>query len=294
MPLFPLSFLWEQPYQWSGGPDLKYLDVRGLVVAHGQVGPGTHILGIRAPEIRKGAKPGQFCMIDLKPPGAIDPLLRRPLSIHRVGPKGLLIFMYKVVGRGTALLSQLSPGGSLRILGPLGNGFRIDQSRPGLLIGGGIGTAPLVFLSEAWPKDVEQVAIIGGRTRADIEYAARCLEDTPSRVHLATDDGSLGHKGPVTDLMSRAMEMFEGRSPVVYSCGPGPMLKAVARMAADFNLECQVSLEARMACGMGLCLGCAVPGSMGDDSADSGYLHVCREGPVFRADQVSWEDYPCP
>ena len=157
-----------------------------------------------------------------------------------------------------------------------------------------MGTAPLVFLSEIWPKGVEQVVIVGGRTKADIEYAARCLEETPSRVLLVTEDGSLGHKGFVTDFVSRAMEMFDGRSPVVYACGPVPMLKAVARMAADFHLDCQVSLEARMACGIGLCLGCAVPGSRGNGSAASGYLHVCREGPVFRADQVNWEEYPCP
>ncbi len=265
------------------------MDVKAWVVAHGQVGPGIHILGVKAPEIRNLAKPGQFCMIDPRPLGASDPLLRRPLSIHRVGPKGLLIFMYKVVGRGTALLAQLSPGDSLRVLGPLGNGFQIDRSRPGLLVGGGMGVAPLIFLSEAWPAHLKHSVILGGRTSTDIEYAARCLEENPSRPLLATEDGSIGHKGFVTDLLPQAMEML-GEAPVIYACGPRPMLKALSRMADELHLTCQVSLEARMACGVGLCLGCAVPRS---GKGDSGYLHVCKEGPVFMAEQVRWEDDPC-
>ncbi len=260
------------------------LDKRAQVVAHGQVGPGIYLLGLLAPEIRNSARPGQFCMIDPKAPGASDPLLRRPLSIHRVGPKGLLIFLYKVVGKGTALLAQLRPGEEVKVLGPIGNGFNVDETRPGLLVGGGMGVAPLVCLAESWRGNHPQVVIFGGRTKGDLEYAFRCLDDVKARVLLITEDGTMGEKGLVTDLIPKALEILEGE-PVIYSCGPWPMMKAVYKIARKHQLACQVSLEAHMACGIGLCLGCAVKRAGG---ADSGYLHVCKEGPVFRAEEVEW------
>jgi len=261
---------------------LSRFDLKARVVAHGQVGPQIYILGLRAPEITRAVRPGQFCMLDPKPPGAHDPLLRRPFSVHRVGPKGLLVFMYKIVGRGTAIMSRLVPGDILKVLGPLGNGFSIDRDRPGLLVAGGIGIAPMVYLAESWPQGLSQAVVLGGRTDKELRYGIRCLEDTSAKVFVATEDGSLGERGLVTGLLPEALSFLK-KDPVIYACGPWPMLRAVAVFAEEKGLLCQVSLEAHMACGLGLCLGCTIKSNSGK------YLHVCMDGPVFSKDQIDWD-----
>ena len=263
------------------------VNIQAEVLAHGQVGPDMFLLGIRAPEIRNTARPGQFCMIDTGPPGPADPLLRRPLSIHRVGPKGLLIFLYRVVGKGTSMLSRLRPGDPVGVLGPLGRGFRVAGGVPGLIVGGGMGVAPLVFLAESWAGDRRPVVLFGGRTREELAYAARCIEDVDARPLLVTEDGSMGERGLVTDLVPGVLEGMDG-PPVIYACGPWPMMKAVWGLASGLGIPCQVSLEARMACGIGICLGCAVKARSGEGDA-ARYIHVCKDGPVVDAVEVDWD-----
>lgn len=247
-----------------------------------RVAPSYYRMGL---DIGKGyidAVPGQF--VTLKAGDSYEPLLRRPFSIHRLimangdNVRGLEL-LYKVVGKSTRQLSQLRENHSLNMLGPLGNGFSLPEPcREILMIAGGIGVAPLLFLAESMTrheKKAERTRIlIGGRTEHDL----LCVDDFHAlnmETRLATDDGSCGHKGLITDLLEAALE--ETKPDMIFACGPHAMLNAVAERANSLDIRCQVSLETIMVCGMGACLGCAVP-----VSNDSGrYGHVCADGPVF-------------
>lgn len=227
------------------------------------------------------AEPGQFVMV--KASDGIDPLLRRPFSIHRLlgGPSGEFEVLFRAVGAGTRLLARAHVGDRLDVLAPLGRGFRLDARRP-LLVGGGIGVAPLLFLAEAFlGQGTRPHLLLGGRRDRDI----LCHDDFGCLAvpcQTATEDGSLGEPGLVTKLLER--EIGAGTEGLgVYACGPMPMLAAVARTCAAAGVPCQVSLEAHMACGVGACLGCVVPG------VREPYLRVCKEGPVFDAAEVGWE-----
>jgi len=238
-------------------------------------------LTLQAPAIAGAALPGQFVMARVA--DGFDPLLRRPFSIHQVTPDGALRILFKVVGRGTARLSQLTAGLHLDLIGPLGRGFAIEPGRPACLVGGGIGAAPLLFLAEKLltrcrPAEIQ--ILLGARTRAEAEALLREFELLDLKVRVATDDGSLGYHGLVPELLAR---QASPAAEAVYSCGPFLMMKEVARLCKAAGRPCQVSLETMMACGVSACLGCAIPAKTG------GYLHVCKEGPVFRAEEVVWE-----
>lgn len=232
--------------------------------------------------------PGRFFMIGVG--AGTDPLLRRPLShlstvINEEGIH-LMEFLYEVRGRGTELLSLMQPPRILNYIGPLGNGWRLDRL-PGKVImaGGGAGAVPLYAAVKALilvkPKP-EVLFIYGART-------GRCLALAPDLGALAedtmlcTDDGCRGEKGLVTDLLKRALTKADPHDTLVLACGPRPMLVEVARLTAERKIPCQVSLEARMACGMGACLSCSIK------AADGANLRVCKEGPVFDATEVDWE-----
>jgi dihydroorotate dehydrogenase electron transfer subunit len=230
------------------------------------------------------AQPGQFAMI--KVTDGIDPLLRRPFSIHRTMGKesGEFEILFKVVGSGTRILSQAHVGDRLDVLAPLGRGFRLRGTRP-LIVGGGIGVAPLLFLAEEFlGQGARPKLLLGGRKDRDIlcHNDFQCLA-VPFAV--ATEDGSLGEPGLVTRLLERELE---GGTPgaTVYACGPPPMLAAVSHLCRQRQVPCQVSLEAHMACGVGACLGCVAPG------VRAPYLRVCKEGPVFDAEEIRWTDGP--
>ncbi|HID31003.1 MAG TPA: dihydroorotate dehydrogenase electron transfer subunit [Desulfobacterales bacterium] len=221
-------------------------------------------------------------MLEVKYNHSRDPLLRRPLSIYRTRANGQISFLYKEVGKGTRLLSKRRPGEIIRVLGPLGKGFRLIHDRQCILVGGGLGIASLLLLAERLKQSCKLIILLGAGNASGIPT----IEDfsrLTRNFHVSTEDGSLGQKGMVTDLLSQTLLEIKGMAQI-YTCGPWPMMKAVYHMARERNIPCQVSLEATMACGLGLCLGCAVPRS---DS--QGFLHVCKEGPVFNADQVNWE-----
>lgn len=252
-------------------------DIAASVVSNEALRGGFFLLGLHAPEISRAALPGQFCMVRTTQEGGTDPLLRRPFSIHDVTGDTIL-FLYRVVGRGTRILSAFRPGDLIKILGPLGPGFFEDL--PGtspVLVGGGLGIAPLLFFARTLASRAR--VILGARTSGELGRAGAFAAFSHD-IQVATEDGSLGEKGLVTNLLVGCLDAVS--TPVVHACGPWPMLSAVARIARDRNVPCRVSLEARMACGTGLCLGCAVPSSAG------GYLHVCKEGPVFDAELVDW------
>ncbi len=270
------------------------VDIKAQVLAQASPARDIFLLSVAAPGIAQSARPGQFCMLDAVEHNHLhDPLLRRPLSIHNVTANGTVEFLYRKTGRGTALLSQLKPGRKLKILGPLGNGFRWDSNKSYILVGGGMGIAPLLFLAgELHKTGNPPVIILGAATESDLVridlFQARTMEQG---FFTATEDGSLGHHGLVTEVLVSLLDQQAHQTggadsrgaTVVLTCGPFPMMRAVAAICRERGIPCQVSLEAHMACGSGLCLGCAV-----ESEHDAGYIHVCREGPVVDAEKVQW------
>ena len=213
--------------------------------------------------------PGQF--VEVRVDGEPGVMLRRPISVHDVDPDaGTLSLLVQVVGKGTRRLSQLTEGDRVNIVYPLGHGFSVDlpASSRALLVGGGAGIAPLFYLSKVLKaKGVDCTILLGGRTAELIPVRD---EFRPyGTVCLSTDDGSLGHKGLVIENPAFA-EQYD----IIYTCGPTPMMKAVARSAAERGIRCEVSLENMMACGVGACLCCVT-------DTDQGHRCVCKDGPVF-------------
>ncbi len=233
-------------------------------------------LTVHAPEIAAAALPGQFVMV--RAADSLDPLLRRPFSIHSRGADGSLSLLFKVVGKGTALLAKTKPGDALDLLGPLGKGFALPAAeKPVCLIGGGMGIAPLYFLAQELrgPK----YALLGARNRDELAPLAKLFAEIGCAVQLATDDGSLGHHGFIPDLLDAVLpDVCQ-----VCTCGPKAMMRGVAGKCRAAGVPCQVSLETHMACGMGACLGCVLPG------ADGRQAHVCTDGPVFNAEELAWQ-----
>jgi len=248
------------------------------------------LLVARAPDIAATAQPGQF--VSLRVTEGMQPLLRRPFSLHSVDRSdGNILILYWVVGTGTELLSHARPGQPLDVMGPLGNGFRAASGDPVssggrcILVGGGSGLAPLLFLAETLTKEERPpMVVLGGRSARHL-VRIRAFERCSSRLMLATEDGTAGTKGFVTAPL-RGVQPDAERSTVVYACGPVPMLRAVGELADARNWDCFVSLEAMMACGLGACLGCAVKVRRPEGVA---FLRACADGPVFPAREVVWE-----
>ena len=236
---------------------------------------------ISAPEIAKAAKPGQF--LEIRVVDNIEPLLRRPISIYNADEnKGEVEFIFQIKGNGTELLSRRNEGELLDIMGPLGYGtFKFEDYKNIAIIGGGIGIFPLHELSKrAKDAGVNSKIYIGFRNKdlvlLEDEFGKVCDE-----LILATDDGSYAKNGFAINFLKE--DVKQNKPDCIYACGPLPMLKAVQAFAKEENIPCQISLEERMACGIGVCLGCAVK-YVGSD--DVNYKHVCKNGPVFNATDV--------
>lgn len=242
--------------------------------------------------IAQNACPGQF--VNIKLTDNCQPLLRRPFSIHRVEGRNIEI-LYEVVGRGTEILAKKKAGEYLDIIGPLGNGF--DCRRPTLLgrqagtnnqrqilVAGGMGVAPLLFLAEYLAKRrlhsarCTPLVLIGARTKGGL-LCENDFKKLDCSVKISTDDGSTGLKGRVTDLLKTLLSSNDQRPTIIYACGPKPMLKEVCRLSVRYKIPSQVSLEEHLACGIGACLGCVV-------NTTGGYQRVCKEGPVFEAETI--------
>ncbi|HOU36703.1 MAG TPA: dihydroorotate dehydrogenase electron transfer subunit [Candidatus Omnitrophota bacterium] len=261
---------------------MSALQTDATIKANGRVAHRFSRIVLEAPELSRTARPGNFVMV--KVPDAAGALLRRPLSIHKAeAGRGRIELLYEIVGPGTCALSRKKAGESINVIGPLGNGFDFhSQQRDALniLVAGGIGVAPLVFLAQRLKKG-KMLALIGARTAAHILCAAD-FRKLGCAVRIATDDGSAGLRGRVTDLLVDVlMRREKDFCPVLYGCGPKPMLEAIARVCRENRMQAQVSLEAHMACGIGACLGCVV-------QTTRGYERVCKEGPVFRIDDLVW------
>lgn len=221
--------------------------------------------------------PGQF--VEVRVDGESSTFLRRPISINDVDRRNnQLVLLIAMVGNGTRHLGTLKAGDILNIVGPLGNGFNIDQagSSP-LLVGGGVGVAPLLYLGrELKQKGIIPTFLLGARKSSDLLLLD--VFQSVGRVVVTTEDGSMGEKGFVTNHSILQDENFSH----IFTCGPTPMMKAVAGYARKSSIPCEVSLENKMACGVGACLCCV-------ENTEEGHLCVCKDGPVFNINKLLWQ-----
>lgn len=258
------------------------------VTSNQPVGADIFLLSLTAPAIAQAARPGQFVMLRVSP--GPEPLLARPFSVFWAEENEVQI-LYRVVGRGTRLLKEVVEGQKLSMWGPLGTSFDLNIERP-LLVAGGMGIAPIFFASKFLVKhSIDRMVIYGVSSKqafmvwdesaGNHKYLLEGLDWEP-----ISEDGSIGRMGLVTELLNDHLSLPASSRPkpgAVLACGPLPMLRAVAKLCAEFDVACQTSLEAPMACGVGACLGCAIP------AAGGGYLRACQEGPVMEASLVDWE-----
>lgn len=221
-------------------------------------------------KILKLAKPGQF--IHVKCAEGTDPLLRRPISIHRV-VDGKMEILYQVVGKGTGLLSKMKEAQLLDCLGPLGNGFVPNEgTRTIISIAGGIGIAPIPFIVEKY-NDLKHVVLFGAKSKEDI-LCQDDFKDLGARFEVATEDGSFGFNGRVTDL-AKSLDLSSIEKPIqVFACGPKGMFLSLVDWIKDRKLDAKFSLDRYMGCGVGACMGCVV-------KVAGSYQRVCKDGPVF-------------
>ena len=245
---------------------------KASIVKHSNLGPGVKKI-VLCTEWAEDFKPGQFVHVRIGK--SYDPLLRRPISISDVDvTHHTITLIYRVVGKGTALLAQYAEGDMLDCMGPLGNGFRLEGTRP-LLVGGGMGLAPLIYLARSLSACSPEV-LLGGRTREEL-FWPKMFKDFCREIHMTTDDGSVGVKGTVLDLLP---QLLTEKYDMIYTCGPQPMMQGVAALAKEQHIPCQISLEKYMACGIGACLSCTCA------AKDGKRRKVCTDGPVFWAEEV--------
>ncbi|MBU0605400.1 MAG: dihydroorotate dehydrogenase electron transfer subunit [Candidatus Omnitrophica bacterium] len=295
--------------------------LKAKILSNRKVGAGFYKMELASSYLAKASRPGQF--VEIRCSRLVDPLLRRPLGVHRIWTRGIDL-LYEVTGKGTAILSERRAGEELDVIGPLGNGFDLSlASDTNILVAGGIGVAPLAALAESlrakehealWVetcnfhssernpaplisafkggvsgrRDKKIYALIGAGTKSHIMCDAE-FKSMGCDVRLSTDDGSRGYKGRVTEPLVKLLDKCKletylpaFRRVTVYACGPTAMLKVVSRIALERGIPCQVSLEERMACGIGICLGCPVKTKAGP------YKMVCKDGPVFNAEELAW------
>ena len=250
------------------------------VISNDEITPGTWLIWLDSPEIARRAQPGQFVMVAC----GKETVLRRPISIHSVDHDTFAL-LYAVVGKGTEWLTHLKMGDSLDVLGLMGNGFKLIDEPSGtlsfLMIAGGIGIAPLRYLIEKVIPSCRQIILLQGAATARKLYPKELLPPEVS-LTVATEDGTAGHKGLITDLIPT----FATTADKIFACGPMPMLKYLAEHQKALKLDdkpVSISMEMRMACGLGICYGCTIRTS-------NGLKEVCRAGPVFDLNEVIWDE----
>lgn len=267
------------------------LQEQAVIIEHKEVTRDFFMMVLNCPGITREAVPGQFVHVLISSEGSLDPLLRRPISIHEINLEaGTLSLLYQVVGRGTRALAKMQPGMNLDLMGPLGNGFNLEVPGEGkyLVIAGGIGVAPVLPVLQRLKDRGCDVTLLLGARNADSVLAREEIEKLNVAYQIATDDGSMGHRGFVTDLVNTALD--GGKRPdYFYACGPEPMLKSVSGIMAKAEIPGQVSLEERMGCGVGACLACVCKIRI-KEKDEWTYKKVCVDGPVFEAGEVAWHE----
>ena len=251
---------------------LPKLAIDGEILENSLIGPQMYRLLVHCPAIAAQAAPGQFIQVRVER-GQL--LLRRPISLADVDrTTGTLTLIYRVVGKGTAAMAALQPADPINCLGPLGHGFSLTAKKP-LLVGGGMGIAPLLFLAKTFAGKAS--ILMGGRNAEEMFWPElyQCLVQD---VFITTDDGSMGTKGFTVTLLPALLQ--KGAYDRIFVCGPEIMMRGVAGIAKEAGIACEVSLEKRMACGLGACLSCSI------DTTDGQRKKVCKDGPVFPAQEV--------
>jgi dihydroorotate dehydrogenase electron transfer subunit len=242
-----------------------------------EVAAKTFLLRFHSPEIAASARPGQFVNI-LAATAGDGPLLRRPFSISRIEGSTVDI-VFHVIGSGTHLLSLKRTGDSLDVLGPLGLSFHTDaEYDTAVIVAGGLGVAPFPFLTDDLLKRGKQIETFVG-----YRNARQVFTDHLQNIHIATDDGSTGFRGTVVQLLEASLAQHNFGKIKIFACGPTVMLKSLTELARRLNVCCEMSLEGQMACGIGICQGCAVERS----ERASTYALVCKDGPTFLSTDVT-------
>lgn len=269
---------------------------RAAIVENVPIARDTYRIRLADAAIAGSIRPGQFVMVRPVAGEENDPLLGRPLALYDLakdasGTPAAFDLVYLVIGRGTAALARCQPGESLPVWGPLGNGFGPAPGGPVVFVAGGIGQTPFLALGREWlnphpdGRACPSATILYGVRTAALLAGVEDFRAAGIPVELATDDGSAGHHGFVTELLARRLDRGEIPARIV-ACGPPAMLAAVARIAEQHGVDCEVSLENHMACGFGACFSCVAPIHQPDGTVD--LKRVCVEGPVFSARSVAW------
>jgi dihydroorotate dehydrogenase electron transfer subunit len=281
---------------------IKMYDDTVAVVENRPLTGGHFLLSVHAPRQARATRPGQFAMVQLL--GRSDVLLRRPMSIYDVtpgkskaggskSPPQIIQLLYKIVGRGTRLMASLKPGDSVGLLAPLGHGFFTEEylaqargAEEVLHIAGGIGIAALLLPARDLARaGIGQRIFFGGRTKDDL-VALEAFKPLVRSMALATENGSRGHRGYVTQPLEAFLERNLKKKFLLMVCGPWAMLDASVKLAKKFGHPCLLSMENRMGCGLGVCLGCCI---RVEGEGHGAYQRVCTEGPVFWSEKVIWE-----
>lgn len=260
------------------------VNCKAEIVKIEQLKEDIYKFSVKAEEIVKNAKPGHF--IEIRVVDSIEPLLRRPISIYNLDKEnGILEFIFQIKGKGTTLLAERKVGERLDIIGPLGYGtFKVKDYQNAAIIGGGIGTFPLYELAKQLKQDTtSKVNIYLGFRSKDYVVLEEEFKKVSDNLVITTDDGTYGIQGFAINELKKDIE--SGKIDKIFACGPLPMLKAVQALSIEKNIPCEISLEEKMACGLGVCLGCAVKTARSPKDVPE-YWHVCKAGPVFNAKDV--------
>lgn len=271
---------------------MPLVNENALILGNVCVGPRLHVMTLESPEIAASIEPGQF--VHMKVPRMEDHILRRPFSVFsRDVDNGTVEILYQVVGFGTDHMTTLEPGLSVEMIGPVGHGWSMQaRGSRALLVGGGVGAAPLFMQCEALVAGgVDVDVVLGAQTHGALVCRERYLDvfekdgsDAGDRVRCATDDGTFGRAGFCTSLVEEALEAANAQGhpyDYVAVCGPESLMKIVSGIARSHGVPCELSMEKRMACGVGACLSCVV-------ETTSGKRRSCVDGPVFNAEEVVW------
>jgi dihydroorotate dehydrogenase electron transfer subunit len=247
------------------------------VISVESVGTEIFVLTLQAPHLGALVRPGQF--INIKVTDTPYPLLRRPFSVYRVEEERVSV-IFNVVGIGTGILAAKRAGDFVDVIGPLGSPFPVEgEYTTAILVGGGLGVAPLPLLTDSLTGRKKIQTFVGGRS------ADHVVTDYLQNLHVATDDGSTGHKGTVVDLLREHMGDFRISESRIFACGPTPMLRSLQSITASTGIKAYFSLESAMACGIGICQGCPAKRT----GTSSTYSLICKEGPVFDSSTLIME-----
>ena len=264
---------------------MNTFDTHTTILSNEKVAEDHYLLRCECPEIALNALPGQFVHVLIS--NGTGLLLRRPFTVYKVDDVEITM-LYQIIGEGTSRLSKMPKGESLQILGPLGNTFDIQHTTdPAIIVGGGAGIASLMLLATATRKrGIKTIGLVGSQHKHRL-LSVEDLKTIGVSVHIATDDGSVGHHGFVTEILDKLLLNGELPHPTVYACGPHAMLAAVTAITNVYNVPTQIAMENRMGCAMGVCLGCVCPVKISDTQIE--YQRACTEGPVFNATEIAWD-----